>query len=289
MTLRGLRVVLAGLLVSLSSGCSIGSGVSARDGHASLSDGQPKSDKSYNALRGEALFRSGPDGQPDIRGDLTNIHQGSAGDCYFLSSLMALANRSPEAIMALVHESANGTYTGTFHGLEGSEPYGQVHGPGVFSATVNGALPGRKKPENNGVETADGHPIVWAAIIEKLWAAVNGNNYSRIDGVGDSGNDDHDIQNAMFALTGRIPTQRVIDTLTPTQLQQDLGRGIVVLGTSQDDGALTADHALAVLYFDPATQEVTLGDPEGPRPKVRFQELISTNVNQYFTVALPVT
>jgi hypothetical protein len=186
-----------------------------------------------------------------------------------------------------VKDNGNGTYTGKFDGLEASEFYGQVHGVGNFQATVNGDLPGGATPINNGIENINGKNVSWAAIAEKLWAAVNGSDYSAIDGVGDSStNNDHDIQNGLFAITGKIATQRDVASLTLTQIQTDLANGVVVVGTSMNAGSLTSDHAIAVIGVNISAQTMTLADPEGGNPTVTIQELQS-NVNQYFTVPMP--
>ena len=50
-------------------------------------------------------------GKPDISGDLKNIKQGDAGDCYFLAALMTVAARSPETVLNMVHDNGDGTYT----------------------------------------------------------------------------------------------------------------------------------------------------------------------------------
>ena len=46
---------------------------------------------------------------------LSDIQQGSYGDCYFLSSLGALARNDPNAVKNMIHDNGNGTYTVTFH------------------------------------------------------------------------------------------------------------------------------------------------------------------------------
>lgn len=247
----------------------------------------PKSRRDYIEIPNQILFHTDDDGMP-ILSD-SNIRQGKAGDCYFLAALMAVAHSSPETILSIVRDMGDGTYIGSFYGLQSKKFWGEKNGKGSYVIRVNGDLPGKKgKPLYNKIENVDEKNVSWAAIIEKLWAAANKNNYSNIDGRGNSTRDDHDVQNGLFALTGIIPTEREISRLTFKQLQKDLAQGAVVVGTSTKRGKVTPDHALAVLEVDPSSQTVILGDPEkAKRPELDFKTFIDTNINQYFMVPLP--
>ena len=48
----------------------------------------------YQKVPNQVLFALDSAGKPDISGDLTNIAQGDAGDCYFLAALMTVAARA---------------------------------------------------------------------------------------------------------------------------------------------------------------------------------------------------
>jgi hypothetical protein len=52
----------------------------------------------------------------ELSADLVNIQQGEAGDCYFLSSAMAVAHRFPAIIKARLSDNGDGTYGGNFFG-----------------------------------------------------------------------------------------------------------------------------------------------------------------------------
>lgn len=247
----------------------------------------PQSRHPYKAIENQVLFRTDQHGNPIISGNLTNIRQGDAGDCYFLASLMAVAKSSPETIKALVRDNGDGTYTGRFYGLASKKFWGEVHGRGNFVARVNGDLPSKRtRLAFNWVETIDAKNVSWAAIIEKLWATVNHAAYARIKGVGDSGKNDRDVQNGLFAITGIVPIERQMESLTFEQLQWDLRHGAVVVGSSTRSGKVTPDHALAVLDVDETDMSVMLGDPEGSWPQLKFKKFTTTNINQYFFVPL---
>ena len=47
----------------------------------------------YQQVPNQVLFALDSSGKPNISGDLTNIVQGDAGDCYFLAALMTVAAR----------------------------------------------------------------------------------------------------------------------------------------------------------------------------------------------------
>jgi len=245
----------------------------------------PKTPHKYIKISNQVLFHTDANGNAVISDDLTNIQQGGE-DCWFLGTLMAVATRSQETVKSVVTDNGDGTYTGRFYGLNDAKSWAKVYGKGNYIARVNGDLPSkRKKLAYAGIETIEGKNVSWAAIIEKAWSGVMYNDYKYTDSDTNDGN--HDIGNALFALTGIVPTERKVKTLTFKQLQQDLDNGAVAIGTNGKSGKLEDDHALAVLKVDPSTQKVYIGDPLGPRPVISFDYFIKTNINQYYFVPLP--
>jgi hypothetical protein len=237
----------------------------------------------YQKVPNQVLFALDNSGNPDVSGDLTNIKQGDAGDCYFLAALMTVASRAPAAVLNMVHDNGDGTYTISFH-----SKYDGVSNP--VTVTVNGDLPYRRgKPFENGIENIDGKNVSWAAIIEKGWAAANGNSYSGIDGTDLSNARDHDVHNALYAITGEVGVDRnpggPMTGVSFEQMQQDFTNGLVTFGTSNSGGRLTSDHSYALLGLNPSDQTVVVGDPEGGHTTLAFTTLQSTNINQY--IALP--
>ncbi|MET1065156.1 MAG: C2 family cysteine protease, partial [Arthrobacter sp.] len=221
-------------------------------------------------------------GKPNISGDLTNIKQGDAGDCYFLAALMTVAARSPETILNMVHDNGDGTYTISFH-----SKYDGV--PNPVTVTVNGDLPYRRdKPFENGIENIDGKNVSWAAIIEKGWAAANGNSYKGIDGTDLSNDQDHDVHNGLYAITGEAGVDRnpggPMTEVSFAQIAEDFASGLITLGTSNSDGKLVSDHSYALLGVNSSDQTVVVGDPEGGQETLSFDTFQSTNINQYIAI-----
>ena len=135
-----------------------------------------KTDYEKNLHWGDAanipLF--GPNGV-DIEQDL---QQGNDGDCWFLSSAAAIAERSPDFVPARMHQNANGTYTVTFY--KDGKP---------VDITVDGRLPTRADGSIAYAKTTPNSQ--WVAIYEKAYAQYQGG-YGAIDG-GGGGRGLHDL------------------------------------------------------------------------------------------------
>ena len=116
----------------------------------------------------------GPNGV-DIEQDL---QQGNDGDCWFLSSAAAIAERSPDFIPARMHQNPNGTYTVTFY--KDGKP---------VDITVDGRLPTRADGSIAYAKTTPNSQ--WVAIYEKAYAQYQGG-YGAIDG-GGGGRGLHDL------------------------------------------------------------------------------------------------
>lgn len=236
----------------------------------------------FQKVPNQALFALDGAGKPDISGNLTNISQGDTGDCYFLAALMTVAARAPETILNMVHDNGNGTYTISFH-----SKYDGV--PNPVKVTVNGDLPYRGgKPFQNGIENIGGKNVSWAAIIEKGWAAANGNTYKGIEGTDLSNAQDHDVHNALYAITGKVGVDRnpggPMTGVSFAQMQQDFTNGLVTLGTSNSKGKLVSNHSYALLGVNSSDQTVVVGNPEGGQSTLTFAAFKSSNINQYIAI-----
>lgn len=236
----------------------------------------------FQKVPNQVLFALDSAGKPNISGDLTNIKQGDTGDCYFLAALLTVAARSPDTVLNMVHDNGNGTYTISFH-----SKYDGV--PNPVKVTVNGDLPYRHgKPFENGIENIGGKNVSWAAIIEKGWAAANGNSYKGIDGTDLSNAQDHDVHNALYAITGKVGVDRnpggPMTGVSFAQMQQDFTNGLVTLGTSNSHGKLVSNHAYALLGVNSSNQTVVVGNPEGGQDTLSFATFQSTNINQYIAI-----
>ncbi|MCB5291146.1 C2 family cysteine protease [Arthrobacter sp. SO3] len=236
----------------------------------------------FQKIPNQVLFALDSAGKPDISGNLTNIAQGDAGDCYFLAAMLTVAARAPDTIVNMVHDNADGTYTVSFHSKYDGKP-------NPVKVTVNGDLPYRRgKPFENGVENIGGKNVSWAAIIEKAWASANGNSYKGIDGTDLSNAQDHDVHNALYAITGKVGVDRnpggPMTGVSFAQVQQDFMNGLVTLGTSNSDGKLVSNHSYALLGVNSSDKTVVVGNPEGGQSTLTFAAFQSTNINQYIAI-----
>lgn len=155
----------------------------------------------------------GPDGV-DIENDL---QQGDDGDCWFLSSAAAIAERDPNFFQSRIIPNPNGTYTVTFY--DDGKP---------TQVVVDGRLP----VYDNGGGTAYAHPTntQWIAIYEKAYAQYKGG-YGNIDGGwGDQG---------LHDLTGQSTQRLDPGDNSLSQINQMIGNGrAVTTGSRKDSGFL---------------------------------------------------
>ena len=133
-----------------------------------------------------------------------DIQQGSLGDCYFLAALASVAQQHPEVIWDAIKDNGDGTYTVTFY--QDGKP---------VEITVDNEFPVRE--DSNGNPTTQsayantgGTPQeLWPMIMEKAYAQLDGNSYSRIVG-GWPGE-------AVELLTGRPAQQLDLSASTPEE------------------------------------------------------------------------
>jgi uncharacterized protein YukE len=155
----------------------------------------------------------GPNGV-DIENDL---QQGDDGDCWFLSSAAAIAERDPNFFQSRIIPNPNGTYTVTFY--NNGQP---------TQVTVDGRLP----VYDNGNGTAYAHPTdtKWVAIYEKAYAQYKGG-YGKIDGGwGDQG---------LHDLTGQSTQRLDPGDNSLGQISKMIGDGrAVTTGSRKDSGFL---------------------------------------------------
>lgn len=179
-----------------------------------------------------------------------DIAQGEIGDCYCLSSMGAVANRSPGLIKKMIKQNPNGTYTVTF-------------GDGT-KTTVTGLLP-EKAARAGGAG--------WAPIMEKALAQRYGG-YDRIAHGGRPSDPLSKITGkpateyaatkpSMSELAGRFRnrTAYVVGIPSSAKLPNAAARGI------------TFNHAYTVVGVDKAKGTITLANPHGPHtPRVTLTE-----------------
>lgn len=192
-----------------------------------------------------------------------DVLQGSAGDCYFLSSVMSVAVSTPELLREAIVENPDGTYTVRFfEKKKGSRT------PQAVYETVDGQL----AHGADGVTYASSRAPteLWPAIFEKAYAQRNGG----YEHIGEGGVADQ----ALFALTGKKATwfDRVAtpdaEELWRTLSTATAERRPMVTSTKDrdykkryEDGGLQKRHSytLVRVFEQDGERLVQLRDPHG--------------------------
>jgi hypothetical protein len=147
-------------------------------------DGNELGELHYQEYKGD-LFVNG------IKG--TDVGQGDLGDCYFLSSLAALANTHPDLIRNAIKDNGDGTYTVTFkERVKGAVNPVPIRVDAKFPTTASGA-----QKFGKGLETGPHGQELWPALFEKAYATwqENKGGYAHINQGGEAGD-------ALTGLTG---------------------------------------------------------------------------------------
>ncbi|MBV8126267.1 MAG: hypothetical protein JO114_01225 [Planctomycetaceae bacterium] len=213
------------------------------DGSAAV---DPNSAYTNVGATGYTLF--GPNGP-----SFTDVAQGSAGDCWMLSSLAETAARDPQIIQNMFINNGNGTWTVRFY-VNGALDY----------VTVNDQLPvATADPSYNGGYAFDAPQsgILWAALAEKAFAEEN---LSGGVTTGQQGVDSYAALNggypswALAAITGMSSSEfNVTPGVTSQEIAAALQAGdLVCIGTpdsSDIDSYLVPGHCYAVVGYNPSS------------------------------------
>jgi hypothetical protein len=169
----------------------------------------------------------GDTGQPSLE----DLNQGGLGDCWWLSSMGALA-QTPEGrrrLREMIRQNPNGTYTVTF--------------PDGERVTVTPYFP-VNKDGNLSFAQPEGQTI-WPLILEKAFAQKKGG-FNKING--------GDPAHGMEVLTGHDSDSKDADDVTRQDLENWLNSGRPVVASTKDDvdgkeiyqQRLHANHAYVV-------------------------------------------
>lgn len=142
--------------------------------------GQPEPDTAtqYAKFDYPLFLDSGPTAE--------NVSQGAPGDCYFVNALASLAETDPQAIVNMIKDNGDGTYTVTFHdpsnnmkevqiAVDNSLPVAPVEAYSDFNGNIQTYKP-------YGADVQGG---LWVAIVEKAYAAWTGSYVSISNSVND--------------------------------------------------------------------------------------------------------
>lgn len=208
----------------------------------------------------------------------TDVEETYTGDCVFLSTLAAVAHRSPGWIESHIHQDPNGNYTVVLY--KNGQPVDVTVTPGLPFSSANG--------QELGANTDRGDE--WVAIYEKAWAQFAGG-YGAIDATG-SGTGTL-AQRTFMAITGQQRTTALSwgpgsgSASTPPSLpdiQSLLSRRQVLTAYSPADGTdslgenILGSHEYWInrVYTDPAThqQMIEMVNPWGPDGNPRAPEYL---------------
>lgn len=183
-----------------------------------------------------------------------DITQGSLGDCYFLATLTAYAQKNPQKIVDMIHDNKNGTYTVDFKGKSVTITAPNKTELGLYSSEGKGA---------------------WVPIIEKAYAQYREdnsilkkeNNYDVI------GKGSIIIGRGMYELSGSTFDTDILKAHSQDTLRkklssaQDKNKMMVaainkgILGKNKLD--LPDGHVYTVLGYDEKTDKVKIRNPWG--------------------------
>jgi hypothetical protein len=203
--------------------------------------------------------------------DLSGIHQGNAGDCWFVSALAAEVQQNPHFVQDHLVDNGNGTYTVTFY--RDGKP---------VPVTVDGTLPTTEDGHGRFVHAQpdwEAGGALWAAIYEKAYARFH-DSYGEIEGGwGDV---------ALGELTGR-PTHRsdpgevslddvraTLDAGLPVTVGTKNDKFLGIFGGNElvDDQKLVANHEYRVKQVTQTPDghwTVVLVNPWGPTAAAPYE------------------
>ncbi len=193
---------------------------------------------------------------------LSDIRQGSLGDCYFLAPLGAIMHRDPNEVRQMIKPDGEG--------------YAVAFGDGK---TVRVAGPTDAEVAMGGSSTANG---LWVRVMEKAYGSrkfADGETGVRIardgmnggsSGVVAKGFTGHEFLHVDLIGDWHKPVTNAELAPKLEAIRQDLPRALaehrlVLTGTRKAEMpvSITPNHAYAVFGFDPAADTITIWNPHG--------------------------
>ena len=228
--------------------------------------GEPsiRHDLKYREISGPLFVKTEGDRRA---ADASDIAQGEMGDCYFLSSLAAIAHVRSSLIHQFIHDNHDGTFTAVFHRKVGGKYQDvPVRVDDRFPEFRQRQQPSFAQPVDRDARGTE----LWVMAAEKAFAQFKGGTYHKIDGGVPS--------QAMAAILGMDSQGYRSSQVNFDQLAgwKDQGYPIVV-GTLDDKAVphgkdadplwtkhiLVSGHAYWVEKVDKRSRTVTIANPWG--------------------------
>jgi hypothetical protein len=200
-----------------------------------LGTDHPAAASGYSVVTGP-LFQNGA--------AYTDVAQGGVGDCGLMCALAEIAYRRSDIIQSMFIVNGDGTYTVRFYNNNGQTDY----------VTIDSQLPSGYASIANEL---------WVGLAEKAWAQYYEVLYSQNSYAAISGTFTFD---ALQKITGQavVPlTKPTANNFTTFANAFSAGKLIGFDTRADTSGLVPANHAYAVIDYDPSTQSLLLFNPWG--------------------------
>jgi hypothetical protein len=228
----------------------------------------------YIQVAGQIASSTNSNGSFNLYGSYTapqmsSIQQGALGDCYYLASIDAILNQSPQLISKLITQNANGTFTVTFPKATNQQASSET------VTLTDSEIADFNIATNNGCWLA----VMGLAENDVLVALSNSTNRTTKNAfavssaelatplgvVSDGGYPTQSFNlltgQAYNAVTQRNYNVTYIDKLLTTDFSGDLAMGVE-----------SSDHSLAIIGWNAQTQTVTILNPWGITGPYGYEE-----------------
>jgi hypothetical protein len=189
-----------------------------------------------------------------------DIVQGGTGDCYFLSSLGALALDRPSVLSNMFIDNADGTFTVRFFN-NGNAEYVTVDRYLPTDASGNAVYAGW----GGGGNTRSTNEL-WVALAERAYAQLNQSGWIEQDNTNSyEGIDSGWMAPVLRQITGGSASSQSVNAMTRTQLINLVnGNTPITAGFVNGGGYGVVDmHAYTISSYNAATQRFHLDNPWG--------------------------
>jgi hypothetical protein len=208
----------------------------------------------------------------------SDARQGMLGDCYFIASVVAIADRNPQAVRNLFIDNGDDTFTVRFFGgtlgyrfVDGNYTAGFSSGSGEADyVTVDRRLPaysnGMLAYSGYGQSVTSATTTLWIALAEKAYAQWNETRNAGRDGTNQYASIEGGwMSNVNAQVLGYNSTNYAFSSTPKQTLVNALAAGrAVTLGTlSAPSAGFVGGHAYIITGYDPSSDRFSVYNPWG--------------------------